>query len=102
MPRIHWQWARVRNVVEVDMSVATTERIGAREHRSHFAFMHVLLLLGGDEFECVESVGKVFGSVLHKPDMRLVNQLVERSLKHVAAGNDCHAVMPVAVPQLQR
>ena len=89
---------RVRNVVEVDMSVAAAEGIGAREHRSHFAFMHVLLLLGGDEFERVESVGKVFGSVLHKPDMRLVNQLIERSFEHVVAGNDCHAVMPVAFP----
>jgi hypothetical protein len=61
MPGIHPQWARVRNVVEVDMSVAAAERISAREHRSHFAFMHVLLLLGSYEFERVESVGEVFG-----------------------------------------
>ena len=52
----------------------------ARQHRSHFAFMLVLLLLGCYEFQGIESVGKVRGSVLHKPDMRFVNQLVERRL----------------------
>ena len=74
MARVHWQRTRMRNVVEVNVAIAAIQWVDARQHRSYFALRLVLFLLGCHKFQGIEPIRKMRRSVLHKPDMRLVNE----------------------------